>query len=73
MIITNPEMNKKIVSLLRIDKENHLDLYAARRIEELEFFAQTVRDTLVSSQHNDRTSFSLWNAAYKLVPKENTP
>ena len=33
---TYPEMNAQIVSMLRIDDENPICLYAAKRIEELE-------------------------------------
>ena len=35
-ITTYPEMNAQIVSLLRIDTDSPLCLYAAKRIEELE-------------------------------------
>ena len=36
MVKTYPEMNKKIIRLLRIG-DNQVDQYAAQRIEELEF------------------------------------
>lgn len=40
---TYPEMNAKIVSLLRIDDKNPVDLYAAQRIEELELELEQMR------------------------------
>lgn len=36
MVTTYPEMNKKIVGILELDKDNPISLYAAQRIRELE-------------------------------------
>lgn len=44
MTLTYPEMNAKIVDLLRWNKENPVVLYAAARIEELETETERLRD-----------------------------
>ena len=46
MVNTYPEMNQKIVGILRIDGENQIDLYAAQRIEELESSVKELVDAL---------------------------
>ena len=46
MVNTYPEMNQKIVGILRIDGENQIDLYAAQRIEELESSVKELAEAL---------------------------
>ena len=43
---TYPEMNAKIVDLLRWNKDNPVHLYAAQRIEELETEVMWLREQL---------------------------
>lgn len=45
-INTYPNMNAKIVELLRLDRDNYVCLYAAKRIEELEQLVQQQRKAI---------------------------
>ena len=45
---TYPEMNIRIIQLLRIDDENPVSLYAAQRIEELESSIKTAAKIIIA-------------------------
>lgn len=52
---TYPEMNRKILEILRLNNENPVALYAAARIEELEGQNQAMRQVLEANRRDFET------------------